>query len=90
VRTFDEVCELVRAERFRQLKKWGDQTLTENAPTWAAILTEETGEVAKAVLEAGVDLMRLPVAKFFNQDQEDELIQVAAVAISWVMGMGER
>lgn len=59
----------VLAERIRQENKWGDQS--DNCPLlWNAILGEEVGEVANAILE---------------QDQENypvELIQVAAVAVS--------
>jgi NTP pyrophosphatase (non-canonical NTP hydrolase) len=56
----------VQAERDRQDKKWGQQ---DHAPAvWLAILAEEFGEAAKAVLE-GKPL-----------DYHKELIQVAAVA----------
>lgn len=55
----------VEAERRRQIGKWGVQTHTKDR--WLAILVEEVGELAKAVLE-GTD------------NAEEEAIQVAAVA----------
>lgn len=62
------LCEEVLQERSRQDKKWGVQN---HAPLyWSGILTEETGEVAKACIEYNNDAYR------------EELIQVAAVAIA--------
>lgn len=55
-------------ERRRQDEKWGAQ---HHGPDgWLAILTEELGEVAKAILEG----------RGFGY--RDELIQVAAVAVA--------
>lgn len=64
------VLKEVRAERARQDEKWGSQRLLPDGK-WLAILTEELGEVAKAVLE--------------HDDGEitKELIQVGAVAVAW-------
>jgi len=57
-------------ENYRQVEKWGSQR--DNPPgIWLAILAEELGEVAKAILE--------------NEPRENlyqELVQVAAVAAS--------
>lgn len=63
---------LVQAERARQDAKWGppDAASRELLLELVAVLTEETGEVARAVLDAPVDTEHL----------RDELVQVAAVA----------
>lgn len=58
----------VIAERRRQDRKWGEQN--HGPDRWSLILTEETGEVAKAALENGF------------QAYCDELVQVAAVALA--------
>lgn len=60
----------VAEERSRQDELWGEQNHT--SWQWLAILTEEVGEVAKAINE--------------NQpnDYRDELVQVAAVAVAAV------
>lgn len=61
----------VLAERQRQDAAWGPADRRGYAPeTWLAVLTEEVGEVARAILE------RKP------SDAAAELIQVAAVAIA--------
>jgi NTP pyrophosphatase (non-canonical NTP hydrolase) len=67
--------QMVSKEIHRQQEKWGIQN--HDPMTWLAILTEEVGEVAKAVLEGNSDEYR------------KELIQVAAVCISALMAEGE-
>lgn len=72
------VLEEVREERVRQDAKWGQQ---DHHPTeWLSILGEEFGEVCKAVCEAHF--------KYENgetwENYREELIQVAAVAVSMV------
>ena len=71
----------IDAERARQAAKWnkdhqwgwGDCSSIRVAPiVKAAILTEETGEVVRAVLD------------WDNDNLRDELIQVAAVAVAWL------
>ena len=69
--TFTDIIEEIRAERIRQDTKWGYPKNIE-ATVWVSVLSEESGEVARAVLEADYDELR------------NELIQVAAVAIGWV------
>jgi len=61
---------LVQAERARQDDAWGPPDATTHALRLelVAVLTEEVGEVARAVLEADDDNLRT------------ELVQVAAVA----------
>lgn len=65
------VMRKVVAEREKQDSKWGSQRhLTRER--WLAILVEEVGEVAEAILEDDSEGLR------------KELIQVAAVAIAFV------
>lgn len=69
-------------ERVRQDEKWGDQS-EHPATFWYAVLGEEVGEVANAILNDA----KLP---WYNQDDkaiEKELIQVAAVAVAWLEAM---
>lgn len=62
--------DLIRMEREYQIEKWGEQQHSDER--WLAILTEEVGEVAKAILE--------------NDDVEllKEMCQVGAVLETWV------
>lgn len=62
---------LVAYEREAQDFKWGDQSSHPDT-LWLAILVEEVGELAKAILEN-------------KQDEiSDELVQCAAVAHAWI------
>ncbi len=79
--TYDEALVLVREERDRQSVKWsrqhpwgsGDCSSPDVADiVKAAVLAEECGEVARAVLDKYADLLRV------------ELVQVAAVALAWL------
>lgn len=78
------VYDLIDAERVRQQHKWG------GAHPWGfgdcsrdgigpelkvVILTEEVGEVARAVFER------------LDGNLRDELVQVAAVAVAWLESM---
>jgi NTP pyrophosphatase (non-canonical NTP hydrolase) len=72
----EQVLDDVRKERRRQEFKWGVQN--HNDYKWSAILTEETGEVAKAALEKKLDELIV------------ELVQVAAVAVAWVEAIERR
>lgn len=76
-----DVFDLINTERQRQAKKWasphnwgqGDCSANLPATTKLAVLTEELGEVARAVLDhSPTDHLR------------DELCQVAAVATAWM------
>lgn len=69
--TRDEIYALINAERERQDRKWGEQA--DHSPEkWLAILTEEVGETAEAILEHN------------RPNMIEELIQVAAVAVRWL------
>lgn len=78
-----DVYALIDAERARQAVKWaaphpwgqGDCSSSEVAPiVKVAVLSEECGEVARAVL----DQRRWP------EPLREELVQVAAVAVAWL------
>ena len=79
--TWDDIFAAIDAEREQQFQKWG------GAHPWGhgdcsspavddivktAVLSEECGEVARAVLDTDIDQLRT------------ELIQVAAVAVAWL------
>lgn len=71
----DQVFEMVEAERRAQDEKWGDQS--GNTPErWSAILSEENGEVARAILDGSP-----------REVLADELVQVAAVAVAWIQAL---
>ena len=65
----------IQAERERQVAKHGDYW--RDAGTWALILNEETGEVARAALECK------PFVERDHQALYEELVQTAAVAMAW-------
>lgn len=76
-----EVFALVAAERLRQEQKWAGvhewgagscASGSVDARTKLAVLAEEFGEVARALLERDADGLRA------------ELVQVAAVAVAWL------
>ncbi len=77
------VYRLIDAERARQTKRWGgphswgsgDCSSGMVDPTIKlAVLMEEVGETARALLECDTTNLR------------DELVQVAAVAVAWLEG----
>lgn len=76
----DNILLEIIKERHRQDEKWGEQN---HLPIeWVAILTEEVGEVSKEALEVHFD------DHYQNRDRlyryKEELIQVAAVAVSMI------
>ena len=73
-------------ERESQDRKWGEQN--HNDYVWNAILTEEVGEVSKAILESrdsGIGLDAINV-----DELEKELVQVAAVCVAWLEAIERR
>ena len=77
-----KIYSMIDAERARQAEKWnkphtwgfGDCSSRDlPAIVKAAVLTEECGEVSRAVLD--------------GQGLKNELIQVAAVAVAWLESM---
>lgn len=78
-----DVFGLIDAERERQAERWagehawGSGDCSSGAVPVAvkvAVLLEEAGEVARAVLDGK------------GQEMRDELVQVAAVAVAWIEG----
>jgi NTP pyrophosphatase (non-canonical NTP hydrolase) len=76
-----KIYKLIDEERTRQAEKWnrphdwgsGDCSSPKVEPiVKLAVLHEETGEVARAVLEHNHDMTRM------------ELVEVAAVAVAWL------
>jgi NTP pyrophosphatase (non-canonical NTP hydrolase) len=65
----------VGAERANQEAKWGQQD--HDGPLYLTILTEEVGEVAKAILDHRYK--KQPAAHI-----REELVQVAAVAVAMI------
>lgn len=74
------VMHSIDQERKRQDTKWGEQNHSDEI--WLAILMEEIGEVAKAML-AGQDAHDPDAIK-------QELVQVAAVSVAWLECMKRR
>lgn len=79
-----DIYQEIDLERVRQREKWaglhdwgtGDASSIGVEPiTKAAVLTEEVGEVARAVLELD------------DAQLKAELVQVAAVAVAWLEAM---
>ncbi len=80
----DLVCGELIVERARQEDKWGQQDHDDGV--WALILGEEFGEACQAALgESG----KGGDANTATRTRE-ELIQVAAVAISWIQAIDRR
>jgi len=73
----------VRHERRRQDAKWGDQSGNPDL-VWSAVLTEETGEVAQAILKTQFEGGKTIA------DVREELVQVAAVAVAHVEAIDKR
>lgn len=76
---------LIKMERIKQEAKFGIQNHDDFR--WLAILGEEFGEVSKAVCE---QLQDNYTADALEENLETELIQVAAVCVSWVECMRRR
>lgn len=68
---------LIRAERLRQDGRWGANRNLDDLE-WLAILTEEVGELAKALLEQHL------------AQAAEELVQVGAVVVAWLEAAARR
>ena len=77
----ENVLNQIRAERERQNEKWGEQNHDDYR--WLAILTEEVGELAQAILHDEFGGSHAGTAK-------TELVHVAAVAVQWLECMERR
>lgn len=81
-----EVYALISAERDRQNAKWKrqEEVWDDHPGVKLAVLTEEIGEVAKALLEApNADPER------DNEGLRKELVQVGAVCVAWLQALLE-
>ena len=75
----------VMDERTRQDKKWGEQNHSDEK--WLSVLVEEVGEAAQAINKLYVDPVREQSTNDTDKWQtnlENEVIEIAAVAIAWV------
>lgn len=77
----ENVLNLIRAELERQNNKWGEQNHDDYR--WLAILIEEVGEAAQAILHDEFGGSHAGTAK-------TELVHVAAVAVQWLECMERR
>lgn len=76
----------IRAEAFKQDAKWGEQN--GEPMEWLAILVEEVGELAQAIL---ADLSATPeMHDSHHESMEIEGIQIAAVAAQMVDAFARR
>jgi len=66
-----EAFNRIEDERDRQDAKWGEQNLSDDR--WMIALVEEVGELAEAILANGKP-----------RNLDNELTQVAAVAVAWM------
>jgi NTP pyrophosphatase (non-canonical NTP hydrolase) len=77
---FEVVIKDILQERGRQVVKWGEQT--HELEIFLAILSEEVGELAQAMLE-----QRFPKSSGHTTDLYKEATHVAAVAVSILEGL---
>lgn len=75
-------ADCVAEERLRQDSKWGEQN--HDPEWWLAILMEEVGELAQAVLETHFDNGVDARAKGGVENIRKEAVQCAAVALAMV------
>lgn len=67
------VLQMIANERLRQDRQWGAENILRRSPhDGLAVLVEEVGDVAKAILERSLG----------PHDLDSELVQVAAVAVA--------
>ena len=74
-----QVIHLLTNERRHQDAKWGVEFKGRTDERWLAILIEEVGELAMAMMKCGDSL-----GIHGDKEIEEELVQVMAVAASWL------
>lgn len=74
--------ESINAERDRQNAKWGEQN--HQVEWWLAILMEEVGELAQAIIETHFDNGEQERLKGGIQNIRQEAVQCAAVAVAMI------
>lgn len=72
--------ERIRAHAKHSASGESIEQLPAHHPIWLAVLTEEVGEVANALIEHGKSAVEVRA----------ELVQVAAVACAWIEALDER
>jgi len=82
VQSINRAYESIVTERLEQHEQWGDQSGHPDT-VWLAILTEEVGEAAQAVLHNRFEGKAAGTLR-------DELVQVAAVAMAWIEAVDAR
>lgn len=80
--TPEYIYDLVKKERSRQRIKWERQY--HPLAVWSCILTEETGEVAQAILKMREAASKGDPTSVALNDLIDEVVQVAAVCIQFL------
>ena len=85
----NQTFELIQNEMNRRATLFDNSRNTD--VVWATILGEEYGEVCKSVLEKSVIDGRFDYdSQKGSQDLKEELIQVAAVCVSWIMQLKDK
>jgi NTP pyrophosphatase (non-canonical NTP hydrolase) len=82
------VTHLVQEEQARQDQKWGEQNHSDIK--WLPILGEEVGEVNKAINHLYHWNSGDPCELTAMQNLKEELVHVAAVAMSWLEAIERR
>lgn len=102
MRKVNDIMVEVLTEMNRQFEKWGEQNHSDYY--WNGILMEEVGEASKALIENalrnyvgavtidkdGPSKVNVVVDRPMNSQLRKELVQVAAVAMSWIESMDRR
>ena len=79
---WNSVITRVLDARLAQIKKWGLYREDNSLEVWNLILGEEAGEIAQAILNYRVNTC--DYGEFDIEPIQNELAQVAAVAIAWL------
>ena len=84
----EAILDLIRKERERQRKKFGDAAHdTYDTTRWLAVLMEEVGEAAQVSNDEALGKLSPEGAE---KDLKAELVQVAAVAVAWLEAIERR
>lgn len=101
-RHMTRVLEDVRAERYRQIEKWGDDSTTDHADGTGLPSDQACAEFAKLITDTNADagtvtwrdILHEEVCEAFAETDPTnlraELVQVAAVAVKWVEAIDRR
>ena len=81
----DQVYRDIKAERERQFTKWGQQN--HEPMVWGAILGEEVGELAQAML---ADTFGSKDHSSHSASMREEAVQIAAVAVAFIQHLDRK